>query len=60
MAECRANGVVNFGDPQVGTRTAKNKLKLALPGTIGILRVNDLHFTDIIKRCCMNRGEKYD
>ena len=57
IAECRANGVVNFGDPQVGTRTAKNKLKLALSGTIGILRVNDLDFTDIIKRCCMNRSE---
>ena len=56
VAECR-NGIVKFGDPQVKTLTAKNKLNMALSDTIGILRVDDLKFTDVVKRCCMNRGD---
>lgn len=60
VAECKKGEIVNFGDPQTKERAAAYKLKMADFDSIGILRVDNLKFTDLVKRCCMNRGDKND
>ena len=56
VAQCREHGTVNFGDPQWGERTAAYKLKSAdIKERIILLRVDNLKFTDTVKRCCMNQ-----
>ena len=57
MAEHRERGVINFGDPQKKSRSAIKELESAKLGSIWVLRVDKLDFTNIIKRCCMNRGD---
>ena len=57
VAECKKGGVVNFGDPQNKSGSAKKILRLAMLDSVGILRVDNLNFTDIVKRCCMNRSD---
>ncbi|MBE8952960.1 MAG: hypothetical protein SR1Q7_07440, partial [Quinella sp. 1Q7] len=58
VAQCREHGAVIFGDPQHGNRAAAHKLKLSnLDEKIILLRVDNLEFTDIVKRCCRNRRE---
>ncbi|MBR6013352.1 MAG: hypothetical protein IK062_06180 [Selenomonadaceae bacterium] len=52
------NGIVNFGDPQDGSRAAIAKLKDAKLDKVYIMRVDNLKFTNVVKRCCMNRGEE--
>ena len=55
-AQCQNHGIVNFGDPQWGERFAAYKLKSAdIEGGIVLLRVDNLKFTDVVKRCCKNR-----
>ena len=58
VSACFVDGAVNFGDPQDGSRAAANKLKLAKLNSVYVLRIDNLKFTDIVKRCCMNRGDK--
>ena len=49
-------GIVNIGDPQTGERAAAYKLNKAdLKSDVLLLRVDNLQFTDMVKRCCMNR-----
>ena len=55
VVECRKDGIVNFGDPQNRSRSAKKILQCAALDSIGILRIDNLDFTDVVKRCCMNR-----
>lgn len=57
VTQCR-DGAVKFGDPQTRNRAAANLLKEAdLAKKIIVLRVDNLEFTDVVKRCCKNRGE---
>lgn len=58
VAECKEGGVVNVGDPQSKERAAIYKLNSAIAESICVMRVDDLEFTDLIKRFCMNRGGK--
>ena len=56
VAQCQKRGVVNFGDPQWSERFAAHKLKAAdVEAGIAILRVDNLKFTDVVKRCCQNK-----
>lgn len=57
VSACFVNGVIKFGDPQDGSQTAIHKLRFANISRVYILRIDNLNFTDIVKRCCMNRGE---
>ena len=50
-----ANDEVIFLNPQNSLKNAKEFFKLANLESIGILRVDNLKFTDVVKRCCMNR-----
>ena len=58
MARCREGGIINIADPQTGEIAAVNKLNYAKVNSVWLIRVDDLDFTEIIKRCCMNRGDK--
>ena len=49
------NGYVQFGDPQTGEIGAVRCLKAAKPGSVLIMRADNLKFTNEIKCCCMNR-----
>lgn len=61
VAQCREHGAVIFGDPQHGDRAAKEQLKRAdISKKIIILHVDNLEFTDVVKRCCKNRSELND
>ena len=61
VAQCREHGTVIFGDPQWAQRAAAHKLKTAdYESGIIILRVDNLEFTDVVKRCCKNRSELND
>lgn len=56
IVQCREKDIVNFGDPQMGKRAAKSLLKFADMGeAVILLRIDNLKFTDTVKRCCMNR-----
>lgn len=57
VAQCHDNGVVNFGDPQTGKRAVGHLLNsIDTKAGVLLLRVDNLKFTDLIKRCCMNRS----
>ena len=59
VAQCREHGTVVFGDPQRHERAAVYKLKLAdYKSGVILLRVDDLEFTDIVKRCCSGKDEQ--
>ena len=49
VARCREGGIINIADPQRKLRSAAQMLKEAKAGTVLILRVDNLEFTDIIK-----------
>ena len=55
VARLNENGVVNFGDPQIGSKAALKELNQAKLGSVKIMRVDNLKFTDVVKRCCVNR-----
>ena len=55
--QTNSSGKVIFVDPQDGSRAAISKLKMAKLDEIYILRVDNLNFTEVVKRCCVNRGE---
>ena len=52
------NGKVGFGDPQFKSRAAVKHLNSAKLESVVLLRIDNLKFTNIVKRCCMNRGEQ--
>ena len=56
VAHCPQKGIVNFGDPQTGKIAAAKKLRLAdFEKGVMLMRVDNLPFTDLVKRCCKNR-----
>lgn len=55
MAQCRENGEVVFADPQKPLSTATDTLKMAKLDNIGVMRIDNLAFSDLVKRCCVNR-----
>ena len=56
VTQCSEGGIVTFGDPQTGRRAVAHKLKrVDLKSGVILLRVDNLSFTDVVKRCCMNR-----
>ena len=56
VAQCLGKGKINIGDPQTGERAAAKKLYFAdLESKVMLLRVDNLSFTDVVKRCCKNR-----
>ena len=56
VAQCREKGNVIFGDPQTGKTVASYQLNSAnIAEKILLLRVDNLPFTNIVKRCCKNR-----
>lgn len=57
VAECKKGDIVNIGDPQTKERASAYKLKMAVAESICILRVDNLEFTNDVKRCCMNRSD---
>ena len=52
-----ANNEVVFLNPQNSLKDAKEFFKLANLDSIGMLRVDNLEFTNVVKRCCMNRSD---
>lgn len=54
----KKNGVVTFDDPQTGEISASYKLRQANLNEVYLLRIDNLKFTNAVKRCAMNRGEK--
>ena len=59
VTQLNENGFVNFGDPQTRQIGAIRCLNAAKFGSIVIMRVDGLNFTDLVKRCCVNRGERH-
>lgn len=57
IAQSNNKEEVVWGDPQSKERAALYKLKEAVPESIKIMRVDDLAFTDNVKRCCMGRND---
>jgi len=57
VSVCFKDGVVSFGDPQNKSRAAAKHLKSANLKSVVLLRIDNLNFTDMVKRCCMNRGD---
>ena len=55
VSACFENGIVNLGDPQEKSRAAAKHLKSAKLDSIILLKIDNLRFTDVVKRCCMNR-----
>ena len=55
LAWLNENRFVNFGDPQTGKIGADRNLNRAKLNSTVIMRVDNLKFTDIVKRCCVNR-----
>lgn len=55
FARCIKNGAVDISDPQSNILDATYKLKLADLSRVVVLRVDNLKFTDVVKRCCVNK-----
>lgn len=55
VAQLNETGFVNFGDPQTKSTAALKGLGKAKLDTVKIMRVDHLKFTDLVKRCCINR-----
>lgn len=55
VAHLNEHGFVNFGDPQSGEIGAIRCLSEAKLDSVKIMRVDELKFTDLVKRCCANR-----
>ena len=55
VSACFKNGIVSFGDTQNKSRAAAEHLKSAKLESVVLSRIDNLAFTDIVKRCCMNR-----
>ncbi len=49
------NGFVQYGDPQTGKIGAIRCLSGAKLGSVKLMRVDNLKFTDEVKRCCVNK-----
>ena len=60
VAQLNENGFVNFGDPQKRKLGAVRCLSEARLDSVKIMRVDDLQFTELVKRCCMNREARHD
>lgn len=56
VAQLNENGFLQFGDPQAKKIGAARCLNSAEVGSVIIIRVDNLKFTDIVKRCCKNKG----
>ncbi len=54
VAQLNENGFVNFGDPQMRKIGAVRCLGAAKFDSVKIMRVDNLKFTDLVKRCCVN------
>ena len=55
VIQLNENGIVNFGDPQTKKIGAVRCLSAVKLDSVVIMRVDNLSFTDLVKRCCMNR-----
>ena len=55
VAQLNENGFVNFLDPQSREIGAIRCLSEAKLDSVKIMRVDKLNFTDLVKRCCVNR-----
>ena len=55
VIQLNENGFVNFGDPQTKKMGAIRCLSAAKLNSVVIMRVDNLSFTELVKRCCMNR-----
>ena len=55
VVNLKDNGFVQYGDPQKNRISAVSYLNSAKLSSIIIMRIDNLNFTDVIKRCCMNR-----
>lgn len=54
------NGKTKFIDPQTNKTDVEINFSRAKPDSVYIMRVDNLEFTDKIKECCKDRGEKDD
>ena len=55
VSQLNENGFVQYGDPQVSKIGAVSYLGEVKIGSVVMMRVDNLSFTDIVKRCCMNK-----
>ena len=55
VAECRGDSVVVFGDPQRRVVAASKYFDEANLKSLKIMRVDNINFTDNVKRCCVNK-----
>ena len=55
VTQFNENNFVNFGDPQMKKIGATNYLKDVNFDSVIIIRVDKLKFTELVKRCCMNK-----
>ncbi len=59
-AQCQEKNVVQISDGQTKLIAARQQLKEAVAESICIMRVDNLKFTDLVKRFCMNRSSSDD